>query len=82
MPRFPDVSTKYAHMQEPTTTNEYKSQHTHRIEKTVFASRVDIMQFVPIVAKYDEGNDWNSKHIKHNHGDLCVHMHSEASQND
>ena len=49
--------------------------YPHRIEETVFTSRVNIVQFGPIVAKHDEGNNWNSKNVEHNHGDLFVHAY-------
>ncbi len=47
---------------------------SHRIEKAVFASRLDIMQLVSVVAQNDKGRNWNAKHIEHNHGDLYMSM--------
>jgi hypothetical protein len=51
--------------------------YPYRIEKTIFSSCFNGMQFGPVAAQQDERCDRNAEYVEHNHRNL----HSHASKN-
>ena len=51
----------------------------HRVEKAVFTSRFNLVQFVSIVAQDEKGRNGNAKYVEHNHRNLFLESHTKAN---